>query len=87
MGIFTKKRKLIQLLLLISAIVTTSCSAGVYVCMGSLSRRYHKTESCKGLRRCGGRIEKVSKERADSMFRTPCHICYSVKERNDEKRN
>lgn len=75
-----KKRKLI-LLLLISITVVTSCSDGVYVCMGGFSRRYHKTEACDGLRRCRGRIEKISKEKANSMFRTPCHICYSVKER------
>ena len=66
---------------LISFIILTSCSDSVYVCMGIFSRRYHKTESCEGLRRCGGRIEKVSKEKADSMYRTPCHICYSRKER------
>lgn len=75
------KKKLI-LLLLISTLLT-SCSDNVYVCMGNYSRRYHKTESCKGLRRCGGKIEKVSKEKADSMFRTPCHICYSAKDRSE----
>ena len=74
-----KKRNLI--LLLTSLIILSSCSDGVYVCMGSYSRRYHKTESCEGLRRCGGKIENVSKEKARSMHRTPCHICYSVKER------
>lgn len=82
MVMLTRMKKSI-LLLLTSVLFFASCSDGVYVCMGSYSRRYHKTEFCKGLRRCGGKIEKVSKERADSMFRTPCHICYSVKDRRD----
>lgn len=71
------------ILLLLISILLASCSDGVYICTGSYSRRYHKTESCEGLRRCGGKIEKVSKEKADSMFRTPCHICYSIKERSE----
>ena len=75
------KKKLI--LLLLTSVLLVSCSDSVYVCMGSYSRRYHNTDSCIGLRRCGGKIEKVSKEKADSMFRTPCHICYSVRERSE----
>lgn len=80
MGMITKRK--LTLLLLIS-ILLSSCSDSVYVCMGSFSRRYHKTDSCIGLRRCGGRIEKVSKEEAESMYRTPCHMCYTIKERSE----
>ena len=69
------------LVVLSMLLLLTACSDSVYICRGFYSRRYHKTESCKGLRSCGGIIEKVSKEKADSMFRTPCHICYSHKER------
>ena len=78
----TTTKKKLTLLLLIS-ILLSSCSDSVYVCMGSFSRRYHKTESCDGLRNCGGRIEKVCKEEAESMYRTPCHICYTIKERSE----
>lgn len=58
-----------------------SCSDSVYICTGGYSRRYHKTEYCKGLRNCGGAIIKISREEADSSFRSPCHICYSKKYR------
>ena len=78
----TTTKKKLTLLLLISVLLS-SCSDSVYVCMGSFSRRYHKTESCDGLRNCSGRIEKVSKEEAESMYRTPCHICYTIKERSE----
>lgn len=81
--IIQRKRIFFLTYILFLFIILSSCSDSVYVCMGSYSRRYHKTESCKGLRRCGGKIEKVSKEKADSMFRTPCHICYSIKERSE----
>lgn len=80
MGMITKRK---LTLLLISILAFSSCSNDVYVCMGSYSRRYHKSESCDGLRNCGGRIEKVSKEEAESMYRTPCHICYTIKERSE----
>ena len=72
------------ILLLLTSTLLSSCSDGVYVCMGSYSLRYHKTESWKGLRRCGGNTEKVSTESAESMHRTPCHICYSIKERSED---
>ena len=78
----TTTKKKLTLLLLISVLLS-SCSDSVYVCMGSFSRRYHKTESCDGLRNYGGRIEKVYKEEAESMYRTPCHICYTIKERSE----
>ena len=80
MGMITKRK---LTLLLISILAFSSCSNDVYVCMGGYSRRYHKSESCDGLRNCGGRIEKVSKEEAESMYRTPCHICYTIKERSE----
>ena len=70
-----------SLVVLSSLMLLTACSDSVYICNGYYSRRYHDTSSCKGLRSCGGIIEKVGKEKADSMFRTPCHICYSQKER------
>lgn len=48
----------------------------VYICTGGSSKRYHKTNKCKGLRNCGGRIIAISKAEAEDMGRTPCQICY-----------
>ena len=73
------------IMIFVTLSILVSCSDTVYICSGRYSKRYHKTASCEGLRNCGGKIEKVSKEAIDSTFRTPCHICYSIKERTDEK--
>ena len=48
----------------------------VYICTGGSSKRYHKTNKCKGLRNCGGRIIAISQAEAEDMGRTPCQICY-----------
>ena len=48
----------------------------VYVCTGSNSKRYHKTDECWGLNSCSGDIVRVSIEKARQMGRTPCKICY-----------
>jgi len=79
------------LLLLASVLLLTACGVAiandninencseqttVYICTGSSSKRYHKTNKCKGLRNCGGRIIAISKAEAEDMGRTPCQICY-----------
>ncbi|MBR5147764.1 MAG: hypothetical protein IKV15_01015 [Bacteroidaceae bacterium] len=63
---------------LLLALLLASCAEdkGVYICTGSMSRRYHKKETCKGLDRCSGEILKVSVEEARSYKRTPCRFCY-----------
>lgn len=48
----------------------------VYICTGSSSERYHSNPDCRGLNRCNGSIEAVTESEAESMGRTPCHICY-----------
>lgn len=48
----------------------------VYVCTGGSSRKYHRLSNCKGLRSCGGNIEKVYLEFAEEKGRTPCKMCY-----------
>lgn len=49
----------------------------VYVCTGGSSKRYHKSERCKGLDNCKATIKKVTLSYAeDTMKRTPCKICY-----------
>ena len=48
----------------------------VYVCTGGSSKKYHSSAYCKGLRSCGGNIEKVYLEFAEEKGRTPCKMCY-----------
>lgn len=49
----------------------------VYLCMGSKSKRYHKTDKCKGLSRCSTRIKVVTLQDAIKKYkRTPCKKCY-----------
>lgn len=57
-------------------LLLASCSSDVYVCMGGYARRYHKSSSCEGLRNCGGEIKAMTKEEAQNLHKTPCHICY-----------
>lgn len=51
-------------------------SKKVYICTGPMSERYHKTQHCKGLRRCSGDIERVTVSEARDLDRTPCGYCY-----------
>ena len=52
-------------------------SSTVYICNGPQSHAYHKTKSCKGLKRCSTDIEAVSFNKATSeLHRDPCHYCY-----------
>lgn len=48
----------------------------VYVCTGPSSKRYHKTNNCKGLNSCSKEVKKVTIEQAKEMKRTPCKMCY-----------
>lgn len=48
----------------------------VYICNGPYSKRYHKTENCKGLYNCSSSIEETTIEKAKDRGRTPCDYCY-----------
>lgn len=48
----------------------------VYICTGPTATVYHKTSRCKGLNRCSGEIKKITLQKAKSMNRRPCKICY-----------
>ena len=48
----------------------------VYVCTGKSATTYHKTNKCRGLSRCSGDIKQVTIEKAKSMNRRACKICY-----------
>lgn len=53
-----------------------SKSSKVYVCMGSQSKRYHKTPQCMGLSKCSKEVKEITLEEAKKMGRTPCGYCY-----------
>jgi hypothetical protein len=58
--------------------VTTSTDNYVYICTGSYSKCYHKTDKCEGLEYCSKEIKKVTKEDAVNKYnRKPCKYCYS----------
>lgn len=48
----------------------------VYICTGSSSKCYHKTDKCKGISRCSKEILEVKKSYADSIGRKACKMCY-----------
>lgn len=48
----------------------------VYICTGPKSKTYHKYDDCKGLKRCSKDIVKVSLDKAKSMKRRACKLCY-----------
>lgn len=80
-----KKHLILLLLLLFPAVpfaggsgsgVRADESTTVVVCMGGSSKRYHKTEYCRGLNNCQGGLKRVSLEEAKRAGRTACKICY-----------
>ena len=48
----------------------------VYICTGSSSKCYHKTDKCKGLLKCGKEILEVKQSYAESKGRRKCKMCY-----------
>lgn len=57
-------------------ISTNNSKDNVYICTGTQSKRYHKTEDCIGLSKCSRSIEEISIEEAEELGRTPCGYCY-----------
>jgi hypothetical protein len=51
-------------------------SSNVYICNGSNSQKYHKSNGCKGIKKCTREISLVSKQYAVSVGYTSCYICY-----------
>ena len=39
----------------------------VYICTGKSSKRYHKTDECRGLDNCSGDIKLITMEKAKQM--------------------
>lgn len=55
-------------------IITTSAEKQrkVYICKGAMSKRYHISPKCKGLKKCSTKIHEVSLSEAKSIGRTLC---------------
>jgi len=51
-------------------------SVEVYICTGPMSKRYHRSASCRGLKNCSEKVIKVDVKKAKDMGRTPCGYCY-----------
>lgn len=53
-------------------------SITVYISTGNGAYAYHATKTCRTLRRCNGEghIRAVSLEKAQSMGRRPCKVCF-----------
>lgn len=49
----------------------------VYICTGSMSKKYHCDQNCIGLKRCSGVVRKLSIEEAQGMGRKECKFCYN----------
>lgn len=50
--------------------------ATVYVCTGPKAKKYHATQTCRGLNRCSGSVRQLSVSSARAKGFTPCKICY-----------
>lgn len=67
------------LALILSGQVSTEVKtkeATVYVCTGPKAKKYHATQTCRGLNRCSGSIRQLSVSSARAKGFTPCKICY-----------
>lgn len=71
-----KKLFVTTVLLLATTLFTASGDTYVYICTGPQSKKYHKTENCRGLNKCSGSIKKITLDEAKQIGRTPCKICY-----------
>ena len=48
----------------------------VYICSSAKSKKYHRTQYCRGLSRCSCQVKKMTIEQAEHKGMTPCKICY-----------
>lgn len=64
------------LFLIIVSLISCNSSDTVYVCNGPQSKAYHKTNHCKGLRRCTTDIETIDITTAKERQRRECGYCY-----------
>ena len=60
-------------------IATVAMSDTVWVCTSSGAKRFHASDSCKGLSNCGEEILPLTREEAEKRGKTFCHKCYRQK--------
>ncbi len=48
----------------------------VYICDSEGAKRFHASDTCKGLSNCGSDIITLTREDAENTGRTYCHKCY-----------
>lgn len=71
------KKTLFSLLLLLPLLGANEIpEKKVYLCMGPMSKVYHATPECKGLKNCSTEIQGITLEKAQKLKRRPCKICY-----------
>lgn len=58
--------------LLLSCQVKPTAPTTVYLCDSQKAKKYHLTESCRGLRNCQHRIIKINLDKAKSSGKTLC---------------
>ena len=57
-------------------IATVAMSDTVYICDSEGAKRFHASDTCKGLSNCGSDIITLTREDAEDTGRTYCHKCY-----------
>ena len=57
-------------------IANVAMSDTVYVCTSEGAKRFHASDTCKGLSNCGSDIITLTREDAEYTGRTYCHKCY-----------
>jgi hypothetical protein len=62
------------LLFVLTLFVFQNSSNEVYICKGSTSKVYHKSEKCNGLKRCSSGVSKLSQDEAEKMGRRACKL-------------
>ena len=69
---------MMQKILLLFFLTLLGCKNNdrVYLCNGPQSEVYHKTNYCKGLKRCTTEIEATDLASAKAKHRRECRYCY-----------
>ena len=57
-------------------IATVAMRDTVYICDSEGAKRFHASDTCKGLSNCGSDIITLTREDAENTGRTYCHKCY-----------
>ena len=77
-----------RILILVASILLTSFSSAgdvhncaeeqpkVYVVMSNNAYAYHKSRSCKAVKKATHKVKEVTLEEAQKMGRKPCGMCY-----------